>query len=220
MANPILHTFRFCPYATRARMVLHAAGIAYDHREINLAQKPPAFLEISAKGTVPVLLLSDGKVIDESLDIMTWAVEQNDPFGWKNMPEEEKAAALEIVKYNDKEFALNSYRLRNPHKVDFSALSDKDQKKSIEELYEEPCKDMCNKLNSIFEAQPFLSGEDAGFTDIAIFPFMWFLSQDVTWINTETYPNLHRWLKAIENKPYFAASMQRVSFWQGDKKAV
>jgi glutathione S-transferase len=220
MTHPILHSFRFCPYATRARMALTAAGVTYEHREINLSQKPADFLEISPKGTVPVLLLSDGTVIDESLDIMSWAMEQNDPFGWNNLSKDEQNAMLEVVNLIDGDFAKNSYRLRNPHKVALDSIHGRKQRFSIEELYEEPCKETCEKFNNIFEGQSFLSGEKAGFTDIAIFPFLWFLSQDVSWINEETYPHLTRWLKAIESHSFFLGSMKRFNFWQGLKKAV
>ena len=79
---PILYSFRRCPYAMRARMALWVAGITVELREVKLAAKPPEMLEASAKGTVPVLVLEDGSVIDESIAIMRWALEQNDPEGW------------------------------------------------------------------------------------------------------------------------------------------
>ncbi len=218
MNQPILHSFRFCPYATRARMALAAAGIEYGHREINLSQKPPAFLEISAKGTVPVLLLDDGTVIDESLDIMTWAMDQNDPFGWNELSQDEKSAMLDIVKLIDGDFAKSSYFLRNPHKVNFDDVHGKKQRKTVEELYEEPCKETCEKLNSIFANQPYVSGAKPGFTDIAMFPFVWFLAQDVSWLKAGAYPHLVEWLQNMEAQPFFLNSMKRFNFWQGQKK--
>ncbi|MBA4767219.1 MAG: glutathione S-transferase N-terminal domain-containing protein [Porphyrobacter sp.] len=82
MTLPVLYSFRRCPYAMRARMALWAAGITVELREVKLAAKPPALLAASPKGTVPVLVLADGQVIEESLDIMRWALVQNDPEGW------------------------------------------------------------------------------------------------------------------------------------------
>ena len=79
---PILYSFRRCPYAMRARMALIASDLAYEHREILLRDKPASMLAISPKGTVPVLILAGGRVIDESLDIMRWALGQSDPEGW------------------------------------------------------------------------------------------------------------------------------------------
>ncbi|MEC7703279.1 MAG: glutathione S-transferase N-terminal domain-containing protein, partial [Pseudomonadota bacterium] len=80
--RPILYSFRRCPYAMRARLALHYAGIKLEHREIILRDKPQAMLDASPKGTVPVLILPDATVIDESLDIMKWAGAQNDPQNW------------------------------------------------------------------------------------------------------------------------------------------
>ena len=79
---PILYSFRRCPYAMRARMAVAASGVSVELREVVLRDKPPEMLEISPKGTVPVLVLPDGGVIEESLDIMHWALGQNDPENW------------------------------------------------------------------------------------------------------------------------------------------
>ena len=79
---PVLYSFRRCPYAIRARMALAVAGMAVELREVLLRDKPEAMLEVSAKGTVPVLQLPDGRVIDESLEVMDWALTQNDPEDW------------------------------------------------------------------------------------------------------------------------------------------
>ena len=75
---PILYSFRRCPYAMRARLALASAAITFEHREVLLRDKPAAMLSASPKGTVPVLVTSQ-RVIDESLDIMLWALSQNDP---------------------------------------------------------------------------------------------------------------------------------------------
>ncbi|HWV12635.1 MAG TPA: glutathione S-transferase N-terminal domain-containing protein, partial [Sphingobium sp.] len=78
----ILYSFRRCPYAMRARMALIVSGQPVELREVVLRDKPPAMLSLSPKGTVPVLALPDGAVIDESLDIMRWALRLHDPEGW------------------------------------------------------------------------------------------------------------------------------------------
>jgi len=79
---PILYSFRRCPYAIRARMAINYAGVPVVLREVFLADKPPSMLAASSKGTVPVLVLPDGNVIDESVDIMHWALRQHDPDSW------------------------------------------------------------------------------------------------------------------------------------------
>ena len=82
MQLPILYSFRRCPYAMRARMAMNYSKISYEHREILLRKRPQALYDISAKGTVPVLQLPDGRVIDESIDIMRWALKKSDPESW------------------------------------------------------------------------------------------------------------------------------------------
>ena len=81
---PILYSFRRCPYAMRARLAIAYAGVAVELREVELRNKPQAMLLISPKATVPVLQLESGRVLDESLDIMLWALQQNDPEHWLN----------------------------------------------------------------------------------------------------------------------------------------
>ena len=81
MTYPILYSFRRCPYAMRARLAIQASNVQVVLREVVLKDKPQAMLDVSAKATVPVLVLPDGRVLDESLDIMLWALQQNDPSG-------------------------------------------------------------------------------------------------------------------------------------------
>lgn len=82
MQRPLLYTYRRCPYAMRARMALIIAGIAFDAHEVSLRDKPPEMLALSPKGSVPVMLLPDGQVLEQSWDIMQWALIQKDPDGW------------------------------------------------------------------------------------------------------------------------------------------
>ncbi len=82
LSLPILYTFRRCPYAMRARMALHYASYAYEWIPVNLRQKPDELFNLSPKGTVPVLMLSEHNIIDESIDIMQWALKHRDPLQW------------------------------------------------------------------------------------------------------------------------------------------
>src|SRR5690606_27614836 len=108
MSLPILYSYRRCPYAMRARMALHYAGIKFEIREIALRDKPQHMLAVSPKGTVPVLVLADGKVIDESLDVMAWALAQSDPDIW--LTSDPRCA--ELITENDGNFkqALDQYK--------------------------------------------------------------------------------------------------------------
>ena len=94
---PILYSFRRCPYAMRARLALNAAGILCELREVVLRNKPAAMLEASPKGTVPVLVLPDGTVIDESLSIMEWALSRHDPEGWTDLPREDWRRVVQTI---------------------------------------------------------------------------------------------------------------------------
>ena len=100
-ALPILYSFRRCPYAMRARLALAHAGLACELREINLRDKPQALLDVSPKGTVPVLVLQDGRVIEQSLDIMLHALQANDPDGWLAPTQGTLDEMLALIARND-----------------------------------------------------------------------------------------------------------------------
>ena len=112
MHRPLLYTFRRCPYAMRARMALLQAGVAFDAHEIVLRDKPAHLLELSPKGTVPVMVLPGGRVIDESLDIMRWAFAGHDPQGWWTRAESPRCA--ELIALNDGPFKRSLDRYKYP----------------------------------------------------------------------------------------------------------
>ena len=109
--GPVLYSFRRCPYAMRARLALAAAGQVVELREVSLKAKAPELLEASAKGTVPVLVQADGAVLEESLEIMRWALEQADPLGWLQADGAETAA---LIARNDGPFKRNLDRFKYP----------------------------------------------------------------------------------------------------------
>lgn len=115
---PILYSFRRCPYAMRARLALLASGIAYEHREVVLRDKPAAMLAASPKGTVPVLVLPNGEVmgqvIEQSVDIMLWALRQNDPYHWLENEEE----ALKMIAQCDGDFKFHLDRYKYPNRYE------------------------------------------------------------------------------------------------------
>ena len=114
MSLPILYSFRRCPYAMRARAALIASGISVELREVVLRDKPATMLAASPKGSVPVLVLQTGKVIDESCDIMLWALRQHDPQAWLGKDECHVQAALPWVTENDSTFKHNLDRYKYP----------------------------------------------------------------------------------------------------------
>jgi glutathione S-transferase len=114
---PILYSFRRCPYAMRARLALAVSETVCIHREVALSNKPAAMIGASPKATVPVLVLRDGQVLDESLDIMRWALERRDPQGWL---EADSAAMQALIEANDGPFKyhLDRYKYAGRYGVD------------------------------------------------------------------------------------------------------
>lgn len=202
--RPVLYSFRRCPYAIRARIAVARAGVACELREVLLGDKPAEMLELSPKGTVPVLALPDGMVIDESRDIMVWALTQSDPDGWLGTGLE---AAPELIRRNDEDFKpmLDRYKYfeRYPehpqaHYRDEAGafLTDLDQRLATHD-------------------GGGLTGRRTGFADVAIFPFVrQFAGVDRDWFDGTPWPNLASWLKAWEANPLFLDVMKKYPVWQ------
>ena len=203
---PILYSFRRCPYAMRARMAIAVSGVQVELREVVLRDKPPELIEASAKATVPVLVLPDGHVIDESLDIMRWALAQNDPESWLADVETELLAA------NDGPFKMALDRYKYPHRYDLpDGLTHRDQ--ALGHL---------SKLNGRLIDAAFLGGRKRRLTDIALLPFVrQFAATDQTWFDSQPLPALHRWLNGIIQSALFASIMTRYPQWKaGDPPTI
>jgi glutathione S-transferase len=197
MGLPVLYSYRRCPYAMRARMALKIADIDVEIREISLRDKPKQMLKVSPKGTVPVLVLDDGKVIDESLDIMLWAVSQQDTARWLSVDAE---IAMQLIKENDTSFksALDAYKYpeRYPDKTQIA------HRKNGEVFLIS----LENKLSQT----PYLFGDRASFADVAIFPFVrQFAAVDSTWFNQSPYDHLRDWLNQWLASDLFNSVMQK-----------
>ncbi len=203
---PILYSFRRCPYAMRARMAIAVSGISVELREVVLRDKPPELIEASAKTTVPVLVLPGGTVIDESLDIMRWALGRNDPEGWLATDN------LDLIQQNDGPFKAALDRYKYPHRY---GLQDSDP-------YRKEGAVILRHLEEKLQNQKFLSGNKRGLTDIAIFPFMrQFAATDQTWFDAQPLPALHRWLSQFLTSDLFASIMLRYPQWRaGDAPTV
>ena len=104
MTHAILYSFRRCPYAMRARLALAVSGIQVEIREITLRDKPQAMLDLSPKGTVPVLITPDGTLVEESLDLMYWALRQSDPESWLVTASQQVTLTRQLIQQNDSEF--------------------------------------------------------------------------------------------------------------------
>ena len=210
---PILYSFRRCPYAMRARLALAVSGVPYELREVVLKSKPSELLAASPKGTVPVLVLPSGEVIDESLDIMRWALEQRDPDRWlKNGPIDDMLA---IIDGNDGKFkhALDRYKYPNrfPQESGGNAKSFADeQRNNAAHWLSELELRLSQHLN--FE---WLFGHQASLADIAILPFVrQFAHTDAAWFTQQPWPQLQAWLARFESSALFEGVMGKHVPWQ------
>jgi glutathione S-transferase len=200
MPHPLLYTYRRCPYAMRARMALIYAGVGFDAFEIVLRQKPPEMLEISPKGTVPVLLLPDGSVLEQSLDIMRWALAPKDAQGvWSGS---QSADNLAMIALNDGSFKqqLDRYKYPDRHADGLGAAS-----------RHGALNDMLAKLEQRLQTHLYLGGAQACAADWAIFPFVrQFRAVDVSWFDSLELPATQRWLQSFLESELFALCMKKL----------
>jgi len=183
----------------RARMALKEAQISYEHREVDLKNKCQELLLISPKGTVPVLQLTDGAVLEQSLDIMIWALKSPLSLSDQN-----------LITENDTTFKHALDRYKYPGRYDEQASID----------YRQECLKFINKFKD--KLRPFLSGNKPGLVDMALFPFIrQFAEVDIDWFNKENYPHLKAWLSYFESSQLFQQIMQKYETWfPGDAPIV
>jgi len=201
---PVLYSFRRCPYAMRARLALYASGIAVEHREVELKNKPVCMLAASPKGTVPVLVLPDGQVIDESLDIMRWALQAQDPPHWWPNDPARLAAAMALIEENDGpcKYALDRYKY--PHRL---GLTDGAARREAGARF-------LLQLEAMLAGAPYLAGNRWGLCDAALAPFVrQFAHTDKAWFAAQPWPYLARWLTQFEGSDVFAAIMHKHPTW-------
>lgn len=204
---PVLYSFRRCPYAMRARMALVASGIRVELREVVLRDKPEALREVSPKATVPVLVLPDGAVIDESLEIMLWALRQNDPTGWLAPRGGSLGGMLELIGQNDTGFKYHLDRYKYPQRYPDEQA----------EAHREEASAFVDALEARLSGSPWLFGTEAALADIAIAPFIrQFAGADEDWFAAQAWPGVRAWLAAVTGSTLFARAMHRYSPWQPD----
>ena len=207
MVHPILYSFRRCPYAIRARIVLSYMEVSVELREVLLNERPQSLYKISSKGTVPVLLLKDGKVLDESLDIMRWAMKQ----GEQKLYEDKLNEQNQLIKYNDTKFKywLDKYK----YHVRYLEHS--------REYYQRKCSKTLSEYDMRLRGNAYLMGDRIRLADIAIFPFIRQCANvDQNWFNNK-YPNLNRWLEIWKQSQLFKSVMTKYNQWRlGDEMLI
>ena len=200
---PILYSFRRCPYAMRARLAIAYTNVAVELREVELRNKPQAMLLISPKATVPVLQLEDGRVLDESLDIMLWALQQNDTEHWLKVASLDKAKAL--IRRNDEPFKY--YLDRYKYADRYPAYSDLYYRKQAELFLVD--------LEGLLTQSAYLCGEHFSLADAAILPFIrQFCAVDPAWFKASPYPALRQWLNHFLASSLLEQVMTRYPYWQ------
>jgi len=191
---PILYSFRRCPYAIRARMALKYSGIAVEIREVKLSNKPQEMLNYSPKGTVPVLILSNGDVIDESLDIMLWAMSQHDPNNWQ------LEGFKQLIDENDSVFKQHldkyKYSMRYPE--------------HSTEYYRQQGEVFLQQLEQSLEKHKYLLCDQITIADVAIFPFIrQYAHVDKQWFDQTPYRQLQTWFDEFLQSDLFNAVMKK-----------
>ena len=208
-ARPVLYSFRRCPYAMRARLAVAASGVQCELREIVLRDKPDAMLQASPKGTVPVLVDTDGTVIDQSLDIMVWALRQHDPQGWlrPGVP-----GMLALVEQCDTQFKPHLDRYKYPQRYENAGPA---------EVHRQLALDWLMSLEARLATSAWLFDASPALVDMAIAPFVrQYASVDAEWFQAQPVPGVQRWLSAFLALPLFARVMQKYPVWKDGEAGV
>lgn len=198
--NPVLYTFRRCPYAIRARLAIIISDYVVDYCEVDLRNKPQALLDCSPKGTVPVLQFADGRIIDESLEIMQWVLSINDPENWLDDNNGLSAETMALISRNDNTFKplLDRYK----YAVRFPEHS--------AEYYRDQAVMFLQELEIRLSQHKYLMNDQRSLADMAILPFVrQFSNVDNNWFYASKYTSLIRWLDAFLESSLFNAVIQK-----------
>lgn len=198
---PVLYSFRRCPYAMRARLALTASRQDCVLREVVLRDKPAEMLEISPKGTVPVLQLPDGQVLEQSLDIMRWTLARHDPEGWLS-PETGSVAEMDaLIAESDGDFKHHLDRYK--YSVRYGPETDPLYHRSEGAVF-------LKRLNERLNGHAHLFGNKPSFADFAIFPFVrQFANTGREWFDAQPLTDLQTWLSGHLNSELFQHVMRR-----------
>jgi glutathione S-transferase len=191
-----LYSFRRCPYAMRARMALRYSGVPVEIVEVSLKAKPAEMLAISPKGTVPVLD-ADGRVIDESLEIMRWALAQNDPQGWLL---DGDSRIAELIEANDQGFKVDLNRYKYAERYPEQPM----------EVYRAQGAVFLQRLEGLLQDRDYLLADHPSLADIALLPFVrQFAHVDREWFAQTPYPRLQAWLHYFLESDLFTSIMKK-----------
>ena len=208
---PVLYSFRRCPYAMRARMAIAVSGQRCELREVVLRDKPAELLAASPKGTVPVLVDVDGSVIDQSLDIMLWALRRSDPENWLRPSHATLDDMLALIAECDGDFKRDLDGYKYPQR---QPMPDAEAARARGALF-------LQRLDGMLEVRRCLHGDLPALADIAMAPFVrQFAQVDTAWFDQQPWPALHAWLGARLEAPLFERVMAKHAPWRSGEDGI
>lgn len=208
---PILYSFRRCPYAMRARLAIKASGLIVEIREVELKNKPKEFLNISPKATVPIVCISSKQIIEESLDIMEWALKINDPL---KLLKNEKLNRIEIHSILNKlenEFKQNLDRYKYSSRFDLPNPG----------LYRDKNLQTLNEFNNLLQNNKGICSSNLSLLDYAVFPFIrQFRNVNSVWFDSLELKFLQTWLYELIDSDEFSSIMKKYEIWKPNQKPI
>jgi glutathione S-transferase len=205
MNTPILYSFRRCPYAMRARMALKLANLKCELREVELKNKPEEMLQISPKGTVPILVLDDA-ILDESNDIIQWVISNNPNF-LMSLDDEQSHQTSKLVDLFDSEFKHHLDRYKYHQRYGSNATD-----------HREKCDDILYLLDKKILKDGWIFSDEISLLDISILPFIrQFKIADESYFYSQNYKKVINLLKRFENSDLFESIMNKYEPWQPDQ---
>jgi glutathione S-transferase len=196
----------------RARMALSISGQPYEIREVLLSQKPIELVKLSSKSTVPVMQLTTGEVLEQSLDIMCWALKKNDPYNWLNPENGSLNDIMDLIKEGDENFKFHLDRYKYSQRYE-----------NVDSLFHRTEGSRFLKLlNRRLSRYKYLFGLKPSLPDYAIVPFVrQFANTERIWFDSEPYSSLHVWLHDLLTSRVFISVMKKYSVWHvGDKPII
>ena len=208
---PILYSFRRCPYAMRARLAIKASGIIVEIREVELKNKPKEFLGISPKATVPIVCISSKQIIEESLDIMEWALKINDPLKLLKYEKLNRIEIHNILNKLENEFKQNLDRYKYSSRFD----------QPNPELYRDKNLRILNQFNNLLQHNKGIYSSHLSLLDYAIFPFIrQFRNVNSVWFDSLELKFLQTWLYELIDSDEFSSIMKKYEIWNPNQKPI
>lgn len=216
---PVLYSFRRCPYAMRARFALVVSGQRCELREVVLRDKPAELLAASPKATVPVLVLPDGTVLDQSLAIMRWALDRHDPARWLSPTHGTLAAMLALIAQCDDGFKPQLDRYKYPNRL--APLADAATQQTAARHARAQGALFLDALNQRLAGATHLFGDRPALADAAIAPFVrQFAQVDAAWFAAQPWGPLQRWLGELTASPWWRHATQKYPAWPSGSAGV